>query len=322
MKLELNLPLARSAVDRDYLARERENLLDELAAQAGTRVLVLHEGLTLLVEGEGAPEPVLRLLDVDAAPAAIERVYLGKTTVHQDDLPAGTPVVLHLLDSLAAVALEPNRDAWHHLRKTGAGLSDRDAGLFSQALAIANWHSKSQHCPSCGSATKPAKSGWSRICLADATEIFPRTDPAVIVAVTDHQDRILLGSQGVWEDNRWSILAGFVEPGESLEAAVKREMFEEAGVLVEDPEYLGSQAWPFPYSLMLGFTAKLTGDFAADGIAADGVEIEKLRWFSRAELAAEAPSLLLPARVSIARAIIERWLGESIDSATELGAAN
>jgi NAD+ diphosphatase len=157
--------------------------------------------------------------------------------------------------------------------------------------------------------------------LADGTEIFPRTDPAVIVAVTDSDDRILLGSQGVWEQNRWSILAGFVEPGESLEAAVRREMFEEAGVVVGEPEYLGSQAWPFPYSLMLGFTARLATEFAAEHIEADGLEIEKLRWFTRAELIAEAPHLLLPARVSIARAIIERWLGESIDSATELGAS-
>lgn len=320
MTLELNLPLARAAVDRDYLSREREALLDELAADPSVRVLVLHEGLTLLVEGVTTSQPSLRLLASHEAPPAIERVYLGKTTVDQDDQPAGTPVVLHLLDADAALGLAADQGAWHHLRKTGAGLSDRDAGLFSQALAIANWHLKNQHCPSCGSATKTSKNGWSRVCLADGTEIFPRTDPAVIVAVTDAADRILLGSQGVWEDNRWSILAGFVEPGESLEAAVKREMFEEAGVIVAEPEYLGSQAWPFPYSLMLGFTARLAGDFAAESIEADGLEIEKLRWFSRAELIAEAPNLLLPARVSIARAIIERWLGESVDSATELGA--
>ena len=321
MTLELNLPLARSAVDRDYLAREREQLLDELAADSATRVLVLHDGLTLLGEVDGAPQPGLRLLPSQDAPAALHRVYLGKTTVHQDDQPAGTPVVLHLLDAEAARSVEANQSSWHHLRKTGAGLSDRDAGLFSQALAIANWHLKNQHCPGCGSETVSAKSGWSRVCLADGTEIFPRTDPAVIVAVTDSDDRILLGSQGVWEQNRWSILAGFVEPGESLEAAVRREMFEEAGVVVGEPEYLGSQAWPFPYSLMLGFTARLATEFAAEHIEADGLEIEKLRWFTRAELIAEAPHLLLPARVSIARAIIERWLGESIDSATELGAS-
>lgn len=321
MNLELNLPLARSAVDRDYLAREREELFDELAADSEVRVLLLHEGLTLLVEGDTAPRPLLRLLAHQDAPEAIERVYLGKTTVHQDDQPAGTRVVLHVLDADAAKAIEPNQESWHHLRKTGAGLSDRDAGLLSQALAIANWHLRNQHCPACGSPTKTSRSGWSRVCLADGTEIFPRTDPAIIVAVTDAADRILLGSQGVWEDNRWSILAGFVEPGESLEAAVQREMFEEAGVIVGEPEYLGSQAWPFPYSLMLGFTVRLASDFAAESIEADGMEIEKVRWFSRAELIAEAPNLLLPARVSIARAIIERWLGESIDSATELGAS-
>ena len=148
----------------------------------------------------------------------------------------------------------------------------------------------------------------------DDTQHFPRTDPAIIVGITDQDDRLLLGSQGVWEENRWSILAGFVEPGESLDAAVRREMREEAGVEVTDPIYLGSQSWPFPYSLMLGFSARALGQT----VQADGVEIEKLRWFSRDELAAEAHEILLPTRLSIARAIIERWYGQQIISATEL----
>ena len=153
-----------------------------------------------------------------------------------------------------------------------------------------------------------------RRCFKDESEHYPRTDPAVIVAIVDEQDRILLGSQGAWEDNRWSILAGFVEPGESLEAAVVREMFEEAGVIVEAPEYLGSQAWPFPYSLMLGFVAKAK----TTELRPDGEEIEKLRWFSREELAAEAETLLLPNRISIARAIIEHWFGGELVSGSEL----
>jgi NAD+ diphosphatase len=322
MTFELNLPLARAAVDRDYLTRERANVLDELAADSATRVLVLRDGLTVLRTSAGVAVPSLHLFSADEAPAGIHRVYLGKTTVDQGDEPAGTPVVLHVL---AADLPEPElaSDAtWHHLRRTGAGLSDRDAGLFAQALAIANWHATHQFCPSCGGQTVAERAGWSRRCVAENRELFPRTDPAIIVAVTDSADRILLGSQGVWEDNRFSILAGFVEPGESLEAAVRREMFEEAGVVVGAPTYLGSQAWPFPYSLMLGFAAQLEFGFEAHLIQPDGQEIEKLRWFSREELVAEAPKLLLPARVSIARAIIERWLGFEIESATELGSGS
>ena len=247
----------------------------------------------------------LRLLPVDSVPSAQYRVYLGRDEIG--------PVVLAVLSENAANQLEPDSNNWHHLRKTGAGLSDRDAGLFTQGLAIANWHSTHQHCPRCGTPTLIESGGWVRRCFKDDTEHYPRTDPAVIVAVIDEQDRILLGSQGVWEENRWSILAGFVEPGESLEAAVSREMFEEAGVTVTETSYLGSQAWPFPYSLMLGFAARVHGSSTTP----DGDEIEKLRWFTREEIAAEAHELLLPNRVSISRSIIELWYGSEIVSASE-----
>jgi NAD+ diphosphatase len=142
----------------------------------------------------------------------------------------------------------------------------------------------------------------------EGREIYPRTDPAIIVGVVDDQDRILLGSQGIWEENRFSILAGFVEPGESLDAAVIREMAEEAGIRVKNPRFLGSQAWPFPFSLMVGYLAEYDGGL----LTPDGEEIVKLRWFSRAELKAEVGDLLLPGELSIARVIIEHWLGEKL----------
>ena len=155
--------------------------------------------------------------------------------------------------------------------------------------------------------------GWSRRCFNDDTQTFPRTDPAIIVAVTDEHDRLLMGSQGIWEENRWSILAGFVEAGESLGSAVVREVFEEAGVRVTAPEYRGSQPWPFPCSLMMGFTAKLDPAVGSQVLTPDGDEIAKLRWFSREELAAEAHGLLLPGRLSIARALIDDWFGGNLD---------
>jgi NAD+ diphosphatase len=310
---EIYLALARHAIDRDYLSRTRPDLFDELWADPATRIIAMHSGHVLLADAGTAS---LKLHVVDAVPSAQLRVYLGRTTEALDSEPVGTAVVLAVLSDNSAAQLEPDASAWHTLRKSGLGLSDRDSGIFTQALAIANWHQSHVHCPRCGMPTVVEQGGWVRRCFSDNSELYPRTDPAIIVAITDDQDRILLGSQGVWEDNRWSILAGFVEPGESLSAAVIREMFEEAGVVVEEPHYLGSQAWPFPYSLMLGFTAKLSADSPPH--VADGVEIEKLRWFSREEIAAEALELMLPSRLSISRSMIERWFGGPIVSATEL----
>lgn len=309
----LNLPLAQSAIDRDYLKRDLPDLFDQLWANPATRVLPLFNGEVLLAEdAAGTDLPRLRLFPVDAVPSAQLRVYLGETTVIQGGEPAGTPVVLAVLSDIHANQLEPRTDEWHGLRKTGAGLSARDAGLYAQGLAIANFHASHQFCPKCGMPTTVGMGGWKRTCFSCNTEVFPRTDPAIIVAVTDEQDRILLGSQGVWEENKWSILAGFVEPGESLTAAVVREVFEEAGVHVHEVDYLGSQAWPFPYSLMVGFTAKLDPAAGHQELRPDGMEIEKLRWFSREEIAAEAGSLILPGKLSIARAIIDHWFAAGL----------
>ena len=295
----LDLPLARQAIDRDYLSRTKPELFDDLWADSTTRVLPMFGGSVLL---DGAN---LRLFPVDEVPSAKYRVYLGRD--------AEGPIVLAVLSENGAKQLEPEPQNWSHLRKTGAGLSERDAGLFVQALAISNWHETHQHCTRCGTPTVIESGGWVRRCFKDDVEHFPRTDPAVIVAIVDADDRILLGSQGAWEENRWSILAGFVEPGESLEKAVEREMFEEAGVVVTDATYLGSQSWPFPFSLMLGFAARAK----TTDLRPDGEEIAKLRWFTREELAAEAEQLLLPNRISIARAILERWFGAELVSASE-----
>lgn len=305
-------PLARSAMDRDYLSRANPELFDLLWEEKTTRVLPMRDGRVLLEGGNG---PRLKLLEIDRVPTAKLRVYLGRTNNQEGDLPAGSAVVLATLSENAANELEPNAANWKTLREIGGGLSDRDAGIFTQALSINNWHISHQHCPSCGTPTVIEMGGWVRRCLKEGTEIFPRTDPAVIVAITDEQDRILLGSQGVWEENRWSILAGFVEPGESLEAAVVREMFEESGLLVSKVEYVYSQSWPYPRSLMLGFSAfaKSTAE-----LRPDGEEIAKLKWFSREELLASAKDLLLPNRSTISRALIERWLGQSVESAREL----
>lgn len=306
------MPMAQAVLNRDAEARDDAELFDKLWLEPETRIIVLYKGKTLIHDGH------LRLLTTEQATAGKYRVYLGRTTVELGDQKIGTAVVLSVLSDNAAKAIEPDESKWHELRRSGAGLHPRDAALFTQALAIHNWHETHQHCPACGAITVMQQGGWSRLCVSEDRQLFPRTDAAVIVSITDDQDRILLGTQGSWEQNRWSILAGFVEAAESLEAAVVREMLEESGLLVTNPVYLASQAWPYPYSLMLGFQATLDPSNGPESIRPDGIEIAKLRWFSRAELKAEAASILLPSKISIARSLIEHWMGEEIISATEL----
>jgi NAD+ diphosphatase len=312
MNIPLHLPLAQAVLNRDGDARDNSELFDALWLETETRIMVLHRGRTLIQDGH------LRLLNTEQATAGKYRVYLGRTTLALGDQAEGTAVVLSVLTDNAAKAIEPDDTNWYELRKSGSGLHPRDAALFTQALAIHNWHETHQHCPNCGAITVMQQGGWSRLCVSEDRQLFPRTDAAVIVSITDDQDRLLLGTQGSWDQNRWSILAGFVEAAESLEAAVIREMKEESGLDVTNPVYLGSQAWPYPYSLMLGFTAQVDSSNSPESIRPDGVEIAKLRWFTRAELKAEAKDILLPAKISIARSMIEHWLGEEVVSATEI----
>lgn len=300
------LPLSRHEVDRDYLTRERPDVFAELWADQQTRVVPVWKGRTLL-----ADENTLSLLPVADVPADADLVYLGRSLATDAPEPVGTPLVAAILTDEQAGALATD-EQWGNLRMFGSHLSDRDAGLATEALAIANWHASHRFSPRTGRPTTSVKGGWVRQDLEDGHEIFPRTDPAIIVGVTDADDRILLGSNALWEKNRYSLLAGFVEPGESLEQAVEREIFEESGIRVTDAVYLGSQPWPFPASLMLGFRA--TVDAANPGtLEPDGAEIVDLRWFTREELANAGDTVILPGRTSIARAIIEDWYGSELD---------
>jgi NAD+ diphosphatase len=296
------LPLSRFEVDRDYLARERPNLIEELRANPAARILPVFEGRALLKS-----DTELALLPFADVPDADVLVYLGLTTTATEFEPVGTPVVAALLTEAGPLA-----DAnWANLRAVGTRLSDRDAGLLTEALGILNWHLSHGFSPRTGTPTVIEKGGWVRRDPVSNTEVFPRTDAAIIVGVMDADDRILLGSNALWEENRFSLLAGFVEPGESLEAAVIREIFEESGIWVTDPVYLGSQPWPFPASLMLGFTARVDSERAST-LTPDGAEILELRWFSRDDLRASRGEIILPGPTSIAHAIIEEWFGEPI----------
>jgi NAD+ diphosphatase len=194
------------------------------------------------------------------------------------------------------------------LRDAGALLSQGDGGLIAQATGLVNWHRRHPRCSVCGEPTRMAEGGYLRVCPNCGAQHHPRTDPVVIMLVTDG-DRALLGRQARWPKGRYSALAGFVEPGESLEEAVAREVREEAGVEIAAAHYDSSQPWPFPSSLMLGFLA----EYASGEPTMRDHELEHVRWFAREELEAirdgRVDGLGLPPPIAIARRLIDRWLG-------------
>ncbi len=214
------------------------------------------------------------------------------------------------IDDATAHRTLAGRGEFVGLRRVGPLLDRFDGGLMAYARAMVRWHQQNTYCGVCGARTVMLEAGFLRRCT-DAEcgqQHFPRTDPAIIVLVT-HGDRALLGRQAKWDATWYSVLAGFVEPGESLEQAVRREVKEEAGITVSDVRYDSSQPWPFPSSLMIGFTAE-----ALDGeILIGDEELEDARWFTRAEIdaAVEAGELRLSPRTSISRHLIESWRKQS-----------
>lgn len=297
-------PLARPAIDRDAVARSDAGFEAAFDADPAARVVALHLGKALVEERVDGSSPQLELRHPSDLPAPLLRCYLGRDTEARYEL--------RVFDEAAAHGIEPEAARWEGLRLAATGLDGRDAALFTEALAIANWHEGHGHCPRCGATTEPTQAGWARRCTREGNLLFPRTDPAVIVLVTDDLDRVLLGSNALWEQHRFSLLAGFVEPGESLEAAVVRELGEETGLPVDRVEYVGSQPWPFPASLMLGFTARLASGIEAATATPDGEEILELRWFTRDELVGALGDIALPGETSIARWLLERWFGGPI----------
>lgn len=290
------LALGRSTVGRDGLRRSESGLLDRLLSDPATRVLELR-GDRAAVEGD-REHPRLALRSPQEADAAALVVYLGED--------AGTAYVAVVLPD------HGKEHGYAGLRAIGAGLTDTDAGLLTTATGLAAWHALHPHCTRCGAATEVSSGGWTRVCPQDASEHYPRTDPAVIMSVVDEQGRILLARGRQWEGTtRYSVLAGFVEPGETLADAVVREVKEEVGVDVDAVTYLGDQPWPFPASLMLGFSCRaLTTD-----LVLQDDEIATARWFSREELteAFARGEVAVPNQLSIARRIIEHWFGEAFE---------
>jgi NAD+ diphosphatase len=260
--------------------------VDEQLAHPRARAVVASSDGIRVTPGD---EPRLALVPLESA-AGGEPLLLG--------LDAAGPVFATEADGASSELLG--------LREAAAALPQADSGLAAYAAALLGWHRTHRFCANCGAPTDVDEGGHLRRCPACGREHHPRTDPVVIMLVTRGDD-VLLGRQARWPPRRYSALAGFVEPGESLEEAVAREVHEESGVTVGPPRYVSSQPWPFPSSLMLGFVAPWE---AGEPAIVDG-ELEDVRWFTRAELeeaVAERGALKLPPRLAIARRLIDGWL--------------
>lgn len=263
-------------------------LLAALADRADTRVIVV-DGDQVAVDAAGRPR------FSTPGPSAVPVAYLGTDGAHAYVLALGD----HGVDQ---------GHGWAAARTLAPAATTATAEVLIEAIALGRWLREARFCPACGTETIVTTAGWARTCPACGREHFPRTDPAVIVAVTDGE-RLLLGSNALWPHGRFSCFAGFVEAGERAEDAVRREVAEEAGVHLRDVTYHRSQAWPYPRSLMLGFHAHVIADTAR----ADGEEILEVRWFSSAQLRqvlTGQSEITLPAPGSIARELIEAWLAE------------
>ena len=278
------------AFDRTQHDRSAHLRKDDVWRGPGVRVLVIGGEHVATLGATG-----IRWVDIDEAPKG-EWIFLGI----KDDVRYAAVVVDRVPKELEPVSL----------RVLGPTIAPDEASLAVHAVGIARWHENHRFCAKCGQPSDIAEAGHVRICPACGTHHFPRTDPAVIMLITDGDDRALLGRQPVWPEGRFSTLAGFVEPGESLDDAVRREVMEEVGIQVGEVAYAASQPWPFPSSLMLGFFGQaLTSD-----ITVDQNEIAEARWFTREEVTEMTASsdLLLPPNVSISRWLLQKWHGGTI----------
>lgn len=285
------LPSSLGPIDRSAEERSEPGLIERLRADPQTLVMRVRGDRTP-VGADGALLPArVAEADSDAEWAFLGRTRDGRGVLVASSDPAG------------------GDDGWRALREIGGDLPAGESDALVMAVAIGRWLRDAAFCPACGTRTVLANAGWSRSCPHCGREHFPRTDPAIIVAVgrADDPDRLLLGSNALWGGNRYSCFAGFAEAGESLEDAVVREIEEEAGIRVGEIRYLASQGWPYPRSLMLGFFATAEDPDTARG---DGEEIVDARWFTRAEigeaLAGRGP-FTLPGNVSIAHRLIRTW---------------
>lgn len=306
--MNLTTLYAGLSLDRAHPTR-RGGDINKLMQRPNARFTLYWRGRQLV----GGTPPAIRWLDGDYG-LRLAKATRGNCLLLGED--GNVPLLALDISALEGGEQGPEMGGnWIWLRSVGGVLPAQDAALLAYARGVLIWREKTRFCSSCGAPLIIEDAGHSGKCTGAScgTQHFPRTDPAIIMLATDSAGRALLGRQPVWTPGMYSCLAGFVEPGESLEGAVAREVWEEAGIRIRSTTYVASQPWPFPSSVMIGFNA-----LAEDGEpVADPHEIEDVRWFSRDEVRtfgeAENPGAggrFLPRRDSIARLLVERWLAE------------
>lgn len=319
MRIAETVTFGGSGLDRAAQLRGDAAALSELLLQGS--VLPIWQGKPLMEGGASlgwlaADHPIFA--DSVAPPVFLGLDETGAGLFTQDIsgwVPgAGTePVAPGFLDPSAQKhPLVSDAHSFQELRAVMAALSPREAELAATARAITGWHRSHGFCAACGAASRVAKAGWQRDCPACNASHFPRTDPVVIMLITQG-NRVLLGRNAVWPQGMYSLLAGFIEPGETMEAAVRREVYEEAGIRVGPVRYLASQPWPFPASLMFG----CAGEALDDAIRVDPEELEDARWITREEMvtvmAGKHPEIKPARKGAIAHFLIANWLADRLD---------
>lgn len=340
------LPLAQGSIDYQVERRADPGLIGRTLREAGARVALTRNGLLAVPLGQrnAAAQPHARMrlatlpgtyvADALASHPHVVAMYLGEVAgAHPerivaldisavDAVPPATRAVDAAFDERGDTAGGPavlesavQRFDWVDLRAFVPRASGRDIGVATTMLSLANWFAYQTHCPACGAPTRPAMSGWAQRCTNGDDGhrlLFPRVEPAVIMTVVDSQDRLLLQHNRAWADpTLYSVSAGFVEAGENLEHACRRETMEETGIEVGEVKYLGSQPWPFKISLMMAFK----GQALSTRIQVDGEEVADARWVTRDEFTdlLVTGRISAPGKATIARYMIEEWYGRSLD---------
>lgn len=340
------LPLAQGSIDYQVERRADPGLIDRTLREAGARVVLTRNGLLAVPLGQrnaaAQPHARMRLATLPGAYVAdalashphVVAMYLGEIAgAHPerivaldisavDAVPPAARAVDAAFDERGDTAGGPavlesavQRFDWVDLRTFVPRASGRDIGVATTMLSLANWFAYQTHCPACGAPTRPAMSGWAQRCTNGDDGhrlLFPRVEPAVIMTVVDSQDRLLLQHNRAWADpTLYSVSAGFVEAGENLEHACRRETMEETGIEVGEVKYLGSQPWPFKISLMMAFK----GQALSTQIHVDGEEVADARWVTRDEFTdlLVTGRISAPGKATIARYMIEEWYGRSLD---------
>ncbi|WP_187430585.1 NADH pyrophosphatase [Roseobacter fucihabitans] len=322
MKHAETVTFGGSALDRDGALRDDADALAAAARHPAARAILFWRGKPLIKNENPASLALLPMDHPVLAQASLEGIYLGKedgAARFACDLSAWEPDDLDA-ESLGGF-LDPSEQ--HHpelpetmvfaeLRRVMTWLTPREAELAATGKAVFGWHESHGFCARCGEKSQITQGGWQRKCPACGASHFPRTDPVVIMLIT-HGNNVLMGRSPGWPEGMYSLLAGFVEPGETLEAAVRREVFEESGVRIGQVSYLASQPWPFPASLMFG----CAGVALSDEITIDPVEIEDALWISREDMmqvfAGDHPKILPARKGAIAHFLLENWLADRLD---------